>query len=789
MLYTWTLLWFILGIGGQAYAQSDAAFYSQLAEKKILPDFRSESQDTGTFVVQDDVVDLDKVTGSDAWLRLQPRITYVFADIVRIPDRYLIELKQQGLVIVARRIESPGRAYMYLNLVEGKQTVLNIFAREWSGRVKAIGFTQPNRQQVDAFDLGAHNTLAVAVAHRQDRTQLFTASHINQEIYRFRNKLYSQLARAYLVASTVDRSKSADALPLLNWIASVAADAPAEDALQSYTQLALQAAALEMFWRSYQASTGYVPYLDQRFYVETAESYLNAIEVYQLQYDRFVDRTANRSDRIAMARLLAGNTQDQVHQKQLYLEQGLNNIAQAKEAMERADADFQKQSFEVELARLSFQAGIERWKYEQSLKMAVDAIFAIFQVASSVATTITTGTPSLDPAALASFLGDLGSFSETLASSVDALVRATDRSIVLTGASENISQLVDQDFDMAEAKAVLEQIQVSTNDILFDQRAWSVFVLESKEALKFAVDHGIAGALSYQTQLEKLAIMGQASLSARMNLIRNLQEQAQIKIAMQTEMATVERTQQLIDAFVTNQSVDSILAEAFLQQLFELKRPFYFSLLNYQAAYAYWALETVEDSLSLLQTSQQWRKKLAEIKQRYADALHRFPTAPQSFQSKIISIDDAPSLDRLRRTSEVQLHIPLTEGVFSGLDRIRLNFIRVWVDEGDVLDAPRSYVVRISNSGLMADRLGDQTYLFQARPLSRIFEYTVDGRGHINMNIDGRLDEEFSFAYYRPTVFSTWSIRFDRSENPQLDLSKVKGLRMEFGGSGIARQL
>jgi hypothetical protein len=51
--------------------------------------------------------------------------------------------------------------------------------------------------------------------------------------------------------------------------------------------------------------------------------------------------------------------------------------------------------------------------------------------------------------------------------------------------------------------------------------------------------------------------------------------------------------------------------------------------------------------------------------------------------------------------------------------------------------------------------------------------------------VDGRLSDEFEFAYFEPTPFTGWTVVLSDDLNPGLDRSKVTGVRMEWSGSAI----
>ena len=83
----------------------------------------------------------------------------------------------------------------------------------------------------------------------------------------------------------------------------------------------------------------------------------------------------------------------------------------------------------------------------------------------------------------------------------------------------------------------------------------------------------------------------------------------------------------------------------------------------------------------------------------------------------------------------------------------------------------------MSTQGNYLDRFDGKPYQFTSKPLARDFEYRVtrqevgtpdwrfpDGTfGYIE--VDGVVDDEVSYAYFQPTPFAEWHIRFAATDS------------------------
>ena len=160
-----------------------------------------------------------------------------------------------------------------------------------------------------------------------------------------------------------------------------------------------------------------------------------------------------------------------------------------------------------------------------------------------------------------------------------------------------------------------------------------------------------------------------------------------------------------------------------------------------------------------------------------------------------VVIDDPAVLAALKSTGIAHWALQLTNANFSGMDRVRLTIVRVWLESTPVAGADYDVEISITNLGNYLDRFQGTPYQFTAQPLQRGFKYRVSAQNegnydHIFANgtygyieIDGAVDQEVSYAYFEPTPFSEWQIKVANA-GAGLDLSGVTRIVMEFAGSG-----
>ena len=177
-----------------------------------------------------------------------------------------------------------------------------------------------------------------------------------------------------------------------------------------------------------------------------------------------------------------------------------------------------------------------------------------------------------------------------------------------------------------------------------------------------------------------------------------------------------------------------------------------------------------------------------------ANALSRFDPPPQVMEHMVYEIIEPSIIKQLRATGQVTWVLPIDDPHFAGMERVRLNTIRVWL-EGINLKQGDSVFVNVTTAGNYLDRYKGVDYQFNSKQLTRSFKYMLSAQGESPgwifddgrlgfVQIDGTVDKEVAYAYFQPTPFSEWSISL-LSNNPGIDFSTVSKITMFMEGTVI----
>jgi len=163
----------------------------------------------------------------------------------------------------------------------------------------------------------------------------------------------------------------------------------------------------------------------------------------------------------------------------------------------------------------------------------------------------------------------------------------------------------------------------------------------------------------------------------------------------------------------------------------------------------------------------------------------------------LYEITEADIINNLRSTGETTWALPINSLDFGGMERVRLDTLRVWLEGVHFFGSDTVYV-NITTSGNYLDSYRASSYQFNSKGLIRPFKYReiprAGAKGEINWTfdngdvgqviLDGKVDNEVSYAYFRPTPFSEWSISLLKN-NPGVDYSNITKITMYFEGTAI----
>lgn len=756
-----------------------------LNEPQTLPqsfDSAMTGISTSAMVVADLYVDLSSAL-SQAQIGIhQPASIVIVADTLDIPRDFVLNLKNQNLFIFARRIVGDGRGSINLDGATDSTSLVGVFSDEVSAQLEVISFYPDVSFDIDTItasgdDLGELITLVAGQRNKMPINGDITGYlQFNPDAYQaVFNKTFDMAASVY------DQNPQLS-IDMLTWLEEhLGAAAGLRNTNALLANLYLQTANLKQFVEFAGQSDKYVPYLDRSLYETTYASYLDVMENYQAQYERFMDLGASNAERKQEAALILANLSDAVAAEASIADNAELNIAQLNASLEAIEDQFSAQEASVFSARSNFLFGLEEWKRKQNLKVALEVFTAISSLGGAVAGAFVGNVEGLN--SLAAELPDTAVELTRLAQRIKTVASVLDNVTKAVGSMASLTDTVKLSIKHDTIKTQFENLSFDIPSLNQSNDAWEVLLIDVRTNLRWASSLGVIGASGYLAELEKLIVYGKSINATQISIAQEQSRLIDLLITSEVNLNQKTRMESLIAQIDTNQTALAQLEQDFHRALNALKRPVFVAMSNYVAAFNYWGLSESSVTPSLNKDYLDYRLDLATLNDEYALALNRFVPSPQDFAISNIRITDAQQLADFAADGELSVPITLEHQAFSVFERVRLDTVRV-ILEGENLPQYTDMYLDVENNGEYQDRLGDTQYTFNANPLYRLFGYQTQGDS-ISVVTDGSVADKFEFAYFEPTPFTTWSVRLRNHQ--AFDLSEVTGIRLEFSGNAIPK--
>ena len=482
--------------------------------------------------------------------------------------------------------------------------------------------------------------------------------------------------------------------------------------------------------------------------------------------------------------------------------QAQKNLADAEAAELKANLDLQTAQMATTSASINFQYEEKTWMREQMIEAVFGICAALVQFGASIgemcvgdeagaisgAKAVEGATKAADSAAnAAKSAADSVKLAEQIGKLADRMMTIKNVIKMLAKLYEALKTIIEVSSDLSDKKALPDASLPAAGDLSADP-GWDIFVLDVTAVLQPAIDAKIPGAYDYLIAIQELALYGKAYMATQVSVVNIAQQLVQLQLQQQVNAKQADRLAALIaDTTTTEQHFDE------LKQLFfawELNMRFWvFTIVQqYAWAYRYWALRDSRILPSIVKTVGQLQQDLATVQQEYATALASFNPAPQAMPHQAFNIPTTDTgsfagiVKTLRTTGTTTIPLPLELSQFRGLDRVRLTTVRVWLVG---INASEEYPVnlKLTTSGVYADRIKGQSFQFATQPLTYGFIYNGAVGDPSGITIDGTVDEHDRYLYFQPTPFTQWTISAAAADNPGVDLSTLTSIRMEFAGS------
>jgi hypothetical protein len=768
--------------------QDWSSIYAAVQQTAQVPSTAETTRDGSRLIVRDLVVSLDTVIQAVESAPSPPLVAYVFADVVTLSATRNWALPPMALFIVARRVVATSGTFLQLDYRTNPNSTIVVFANEIEGPLSVHAVTSTNPRVPAIFDLTQFDSIGVQISLSGDQAVQTPVPALPPELLAVGSSLWMSLSTSFEFAAILIESQPDIARAILAWLQ--AACAPSA----LVADVSLQSAALLAQLTVTASDVHFVPYLSPSVYESTAAAFGDAAKQYESQYQFFSAQNAAKDQWIAAAQNMEKYFALTADFNRELIAQAQANLEGASDAVHEATLRYQLTQLTIDPLRAKFEAGIEKWKDDETLAAVFQILVAIVTFGAAIAE-IAVGDPAAAGAAdgaaasagvaaanAAKAGGEAakvaGTMSE-LAGAMDGLKKAAK---ALAATYEVIQKIVEASSAVQSSNGYSDPIP-GVDDIS-TQAEWDIFRMKVDRMMQFPVDQGIDGAADYREALDELTIYAKALAATQASLVRTAQELARLQLQARVSAGMTQTIDDSIARMQQSEKPDQLAMHLFFARGMAVRRWLFIAIRNYTWSYRYWALRPSSVTPSITASASDLVDDLAEMQRDYADALEAFQAPPQSFGTENggleVEITDPRVLADLRTKGETQFVVDTSRPEFAAFDRVRLSRLRVWL-----YGANGGAYVQIRTSGVYDDRLAGTGFKFTAAPLERFFQYQGapgDASGIVG---GGVVDDEDRFAYFQPTPFTNWQLRVPPSLNDGLDLTGLSKVTMTFAGSAI----
>lgn len=787
-----------------------SAFYAEIEKKGNVPNASYAIIDANKAVFRGMYFNLADIKASISDAKVSPALVTIYADVLFIPANIIWVLNTQGLIIYARRIEVEDAASITLDYQKNTNSKLILFGSEMSGILiaKAV-FTATSQPQL--FEITQKNIApGLAITATDKIASIVLISLKNGFAMEMLPEMELYLNNAFIFGSLLYDQEPHLAVSLFLWVKGWSAQN--NDLQELFYRSSNLATLLNSELNAKVNGASFVPYLTSTIYTKLSGEFAKGAAKYESDYKTLSVQQVLTEENINMAKTMVINTQSEISYISALLAQANENYNNAETAAKNALKNFNNQQLAVQMVAIDFEEiGIPEYQRKVILDGIFDLVTSIVTFGGAIAL-MAVGDEAAAPAAAKGAVNAVEAVADA-ASSTAKVVKLADE---LAKTMENLKKLVEvlqKVYELAMAiKAVADNISSaqSKTDIIQQMQdttdgadlsaadGWTIFQIKADNAMQDPIDLGIQYAQDYKEAMNILVVYGQSLSAAQLAVIKASQDAAALSFQLQYAKQKEANLQKLVDQLKVGEKTTLDLMQQLYLKYLNSKSALFSALKSYQDSFFYWALaestiqpkiiDPVDDLNSGIQD-------IIRIAMDEASALERFNPPPQKMTNMTFAITDQSTLKNLQDNYETQWILKINNEEFGGLDRVRLDNIRVWLEGVVFTGGSQTVMMTITNTGNYLDRYNDLNYQFNSKGLTRTFKYKVssDSRkadwsfenGTYGLvQIDGSVDHEVAYAYFRPTPFSEWKISL-KSDNNGADFSAVTKITMYFEGSAI----
>ncbi|KAI1496478.1 hypothetical protein F5X99DRAFT_414050 [Biscogniauxia marginata] len=746
-------------------------------------------------------------------LKTSPAQLYVYTDVLALDDETVFNLPKNATVTILARVitavvpKDPSKTttLRVIPAAEG-ECVISIWASQLDQDV-AICARDSELQRLDLGPKSEYLGVNITINGHGDTIHL---DYHKRYGYDASQEHKANLQTQLRIASVLFWRKTAIAISLCAHVATFTMTPSPYYLLNSQAvslgqQLAAQAMTVD--------GSSYAPVLQLDRYMKTLDAALEAASDFEQQYDLFDNREQEVDDQKVQWQVMLDKARDEESIREYQRQVALDKYEDAAKTAEKCYLQMEADNAEVQIAGDKFNPELQRWEQKQKFLAVCKILGAIVGFAFSVGGMFLGGGGS-DVAAEVSKAINTVEDEEKAASQI-AKVVSSDTLKNLKKCVEVLKSLYPKINQIVDAVKVLERdpnAEIPSSDTipglgsgdadaatLVTLASWDAWVLESDLSLKFAIDHYINTADTYQLILRKHAINGKLLAQAQAEAVKAGQQYVQAAMEVVLCQKDVARLESLIKDYQGQEVVYEEAKASLFDRFMALRTSLVIEMRSIVWAYKYYALKDSRVVLDVLKSAVEYKQDRLNIMQDIDDADSQYARDDQRFDYKTPSYK-LPSnyhqliLDGLKSSPDHKASFTLSPDLDSDGKRsfaadFRDGFhyrlegmeptLRGAMPQPDKLqDGKVDVVLQITTSGLYQDVQDGQLFSFTSIHQVSRFSYELKASSEVGDVRDHAIFETKNHA--EPTPFTQWTIKLLTPEN--VDLSGLEAVVLYWRG-------
>ncbi|PYI08652.1 hypothetical protein BO78DRAFT_385023 [Aspergillus sclerotiicarbonarius CBS 121057] len=530
----------------------------------------------------------------------------------------------------------------------------------------------------------------------------------------------------------------------------------------------------------------YAPVLVLDRYKESTQNAMNAANAFEQQFERFQDKDESLKNQILAWSTMLSQATNEKNMRANLRDVALNKYNDARDTTATCERQFQADNYDLDLARVDFELGLQKWKDQQRLQSALQIILAAFTFFVGI-TTLCVGNPGGGPEA---------------AKSVDSAVEAVEDAEVIAG---QVGKILSADTLKKLAKCVDGLTKIyplvdpivqavgrleldpstkipSTGDVsgtaqgdadaaaIVTMAAWDKWVLEADDQMEFAVSQSIDGASAYRLALRKHSINGKQLAQAQAETVKAGYGYVQAQMEVILCKQQIQELQTLKEDYEGQEAIYAQAQSKFYDRAMALRTSVVIALRDMAWAYRYWALAQIG-----LNADSRYASDFQPF--TYDIKSENLPADYGASMLKGIKSDNHTSSFSL--LPQKDLCSVFNQGSHYRLDGLNPTLRGALPNPDAVVDDTVVVNLNITTSGIYADIQNGQVFYFASMPHVRRCSYDLDRNGKRGKTRVHPVFETKDHA--EPTPFTQWEIMILNPED--LDLHQLEGIDLQWTGS------